>query len=373
MKKLTIGLICPYSFLFSGGVQEHIKNLGTALKKLNCNVIYFSPDKANNSLPQEHISTGRNFRIPTPNGSWAEISFSQHGPSQIRRLINDHEIDILHFQELLSPFTSWAWLNASNIPNIATFHAAWDKNPYINIFLKLIAPMIKNKIIKSISSSSVSALSNRSLLTKNIVIPPTINLHLILSKHPYPSSFNKSAINVLFVGRLDRRKGALYLIKSLQYLSKNNNVLLHIIGEGPEKSRLIDLICKHDLSSQIIFYGKVNNLTKYAFLQHANLFVAPTTHGESFGMVLVEALAAGCPVIAGNNDGYKETLKDYPYQQYVVDPTNSEALASAITSLVSNKSHQKYIKRWAKKWVKQFDANLIANKHLKLYRQILSQ
>jgi len=375
MKKLTIGLICPCSFLIAGGVQEHTTNLGNALTKIGCNIVYLSPDINSDLLPHPHISTGVSIRVPTPNGSWTEISLALHSRSQIRHLINTYKIDVLHFQELLTPFSSWTWLKASNVPSVATFHSGWEihdnKNPFESI-LKLIKPQLTPNLTQSITVSEVSSACNSLLLVNNQIIPPAINTNIALNIINMPLTYN-SKYNILFIGRLDERKGAENLVLAFNKLPSKIKRLttLHIIGDGPKKPFLEYLINKYQLSSSVVLYGKVSGMSRVPFFQHADAIIAPTTHGESFGMVLIEALASGCPVIVGNNDGYKETLKDYPYQQYILDPKNHQLLANAITSLLTHPDHQKNIKFWAKTFVKQFDSMNIAKKHLQIYQKIL--
>jgi len=379
MKKLTIGLVSPYDFNVHGGVQEHSNNLGKSLSELGHKVIFFSPSEESLAIPQPHINIGYGVRLPTFNGSWAELSFSQTSSKEIKKILQDNKIDILHFQELLVPFASWSWIKHSSAINIVTFHTSWEvdstKQGPFSIYAQFVKSKVFNYISKTVAVSPLAKNCNQSLLKNNTVIPPAIDITSIQKKQNKPQPLNQPGNHLLFVGRLDERKGTHHLIKALHKMPKNiiDNTTLHIVGSGPGKSHLQTLIKRYQLIDRVIFHGAFSQDLKYAFMQHADLFIAPTTHGESFGMVLIEALAAGCPVIAGNNEGYATTLANYPYQEYILDPTKYKDFAEKITALLKNKTHQKEIKKWAATFVLQFDSMQVAKEHEKIYYEVIKE
>lgn len=372
MKRLTIGLCIPYSYDYIGGVQTHTINLGVALTQLGHNVIYLSPTSRKVDCPQPHYHTGYALTINSPLGSKTNISY----PISYTNLSNGvSRCDILHFQEILSPFSTWNLLSKSTKPNIITLHTGWDdkKHTFIRWYLSYIRKNFYEKYISTITVSLVSSRSNQMLLKKNSLIPPAISVAAVQQPQHKPRSFSMPGYHVVFVGRINKRKGIIELVRAIFKARQllRSQIYLHVIGDGNLMAKLSELISKLNLNEVVILEGRRSHQEKYAFLQHANLAVFPSTHGESFGVVLIEALAAGCPIVAGNNDGYKDTLKDYPHQEYVVDASDDLALANAIASLLTNRAHQKNIKVWAKKFVAQFDSLEVAKKHLELYRNIL--
>ena len=379
MKKLVIGLVSPYDYNVHGGVQEHTTNLGKALTKLGHSVVYFSPSEEGSTIPQPHINIGYGVRLPTFNGSWAELSFSQTPSKTIKDTLAKHQIEILHFQELLVPFASWSWIKRSSAINIATYHAGWEvestKQGPFSMYTQFVKSKIFDYLHQTITVSPVSERCNQLLLKDNIIIPPAIDIASIQKKQKRPQAFNQPDNHLLFVGRLDERKGAHHLIKALYRMPKDiiQNTTLHIIGTGPGKTHLQSLIKRYKLVDRVIFHGAFSQDLKYAHMQHADIFIAPTTHGESFGMVLIEALAAGCPVIAGNNEGYATTLTNYPCQEYITDPTKYKNFAQVIAQLLTNKTHKTKIKKWATSFVPQFDAMQVAKKHEKIYLEAMEK
>jgi len=377
-KKLNIALVSHVDWTMHGGVQKHIFALGEALKKLDVKVTYISPTPQKDDHPTPHIQIGKLIRVPTPNGSWGSVSRTIQSPSQIRRIITEQDFDLLHFQELIAPSISWQIVKASPVPNIATFHTGWDSDATqegLHPLIKQIGQDLKPYLTASIAVSQVAAETNRNIIKKPLhLIPNAVDLSLYTKKHPKPRHIYPKKINLLFIGRFEERKGLPHLIASLEHLPPelNKKITLNIIGSGPQEEQVKEQI--HNLSNKpkINFLGFVTDKQKAAYLQHSNLFIAPSTSGESFGIVLVESLAAGTPVVAGDNDGYSLLLKDYPYHDAVLDVTKPKQLASVITKLIDDPKLRHKLSRWGKKFVTQYSAEKIAEQHISLYKQILS-
>ena len=377
---LTIGLLIPYSYHYLGGVQQHTLSLGQSLTQLGHRVVYLSPTPNPPTSIQPHLTIGKPFRIPTPNGSWTELSLPLHSPTQIRQLIQQFNLDLIHFHELLVPYTTWHWLKYSSVPNLATLHSGWNCHQHPNRwtnYYRLVHHFTHSHLQATIGVSPLANLCNHQLLApQHYTIPPIIEIDQIQQPLPTPQALkNKRFRHLLFLGRLDNRKGCRHLIEAFALIppTQRQQLQIHLIGDGPNRTKLKQRIHQLHLQAQIHFHGALKGKQKIAYLQHADLYLAPTTKGESFGMVLIEALAAGLPLIAGNNEAYQATLKDYPYPEYILDPHQHQLFAQKISQLLNNPHHQHQIKTWAKTFVNQFSPKVIAQQHLNIYHQLLSK
>lgn len=369
VRTITIGLVTPYSLNMRGGVQNITLTLGESLSGLGLKVIYLSPDKQYPSSHQ-HICIGKSIRLPNPNGSWSELSYPSLSKQQIGSILKKNNIDLLHFQEILSPLACWSLIRRSTVPNIISFHATWKRTILTDLYLTLVKMIIGRTYSQTITSSQISANSNSLLLKKNIIINPGINLpHIQQKQH-----LNHPKYSLLFVGRLEKRKGVIDLIKAFSHLSPDTKkqTQLLIAGDGPEKSKILSTIIAYNLQDQVVLLGKISDDARSKLIQQSDIFIAPSTYGESFGLVIVEALAQQCPVIVANNVGYRHTLRNYPYPKYILNVKNHHEFASSIETLLTNKTERTNILSWAKTWVKQFDSKDVAKQHLKLYQDILS-
>ena len=377
-KKIKIALVSHVDWTSHGGVQKHTLSLGEALKKLGVSVTYISPTPQKTNPPQPHIQIGQLVRVPTLNGSWGSISRTIKSPNQIRNIITQNNFDLLHFQELIAPSISWQIIKVSSVPNLATFHTGWDKNaPQENLqpLINQIGQNLKPYLTASIAVSPTAAQTNRQIIQPPLhIIPNAVDLSLFNTKHPKPKHINTNRLNLLFIGRFEERKGLPHLLNALKYLPSDlkTQITLNIIGSGPQ----IQLIKKQikELNSQpnVNLLGYLSDSQKAAYLQHSDFFIAPSTGGESFGIVLIESFAAGTPVIAGNNDGYSHLLRHYPYKNGVLDVTNHRRLAQVITHLATQPKLRQQLSHWGKTFASQYSADKIAQQHLNLYQKIIS-
>lgn len=377
-KTINIALVSHVDWTSHGGVQKHTLALGEALKKLGVSVTYISPTPQKADPPQPHIQIGQLIRVPTPNGSWGSISRTIKTPNQIRDIITKNKFDLLHFQELIAPSISWQIIKVSSVPNLATFHTGWNKNApqeSLQPLINQIGQNLKPYLTASIAVSPTAAQTNRQIIQPPLhIIPNAVDLSLFTTRHPKPKQVDSNKLNLLFIGRFEERKGLPHLLQSLKYLPSNlkAQITLNIIGSGPQIQLVKKQIKELNNKPTINLLGYVSDSQKAAYLQHSDLFIAPSTGGESFGIVLIESLAAGTPVIAGNNDGYSYLLRHYPYKDGIVDVTNHHLFAQIITHLATHPRLRRQLSRWGKTFANQYSADKIALKHLNLYQKILS-
>ncbi len=375
---MKIGLVCPM-LSFVGGVQRHTLMLGAALERRGIEVVYFSPAAQNSpGLPPNHVQLGAAVVLPNFNGSWNDYSVTTQPKEELANLITDLDIDILHFQALVVPFVSWQLLEASPVINVATLHSGWEKGSpveHVISLLELLVGNLKQKLTQTIAISRTALMSERYFSdAQTVIIPNPISIAEFQASQPRPLDLDGKVCNLLFVGRLDKRKGFLQLLTALNELSETTRtkLVLHTIGSGPEERGIRQFIADNGLKDRVILHGSLPETDKIAYLQHADIFVAPSLSGESFGIVLTEAMAAGLPIICGNNVGYRETMQEYPAPELVIDPHKPRVFARAIEQLAADLQLRQKLSKWGKNYVKRFDIETVVDKHIKLYKTLLA-
>lgn len=376
---MRIGLVCPM-LSFVGGVQRHVLMLGKALAERGVEVVYFSPAPQNSpGLPTPHVQLGNAVVLPNFNGSWNDYSVTTQSKEELAALIKQHQIDILHFHSLVVPFASWQFLEASPVLNMATLHSGWEKDSPVESVIPVMEFLVKNlkqKLTQTIAVSQTALHCERYFADKNtIIIPNPIDLAVYHQPTQRPADLSPDRCNLVFVGRLDKRKGFIELLHAIKALPQKTRekIMLHVIGAGPLETIGRTFISEASLSTFVQLHGRLPELEKIAYLQHGDIFVAPSLAGESFGIVLTEAMAAGLPIICGNNTGYAETMRDYPDQSLVLDPSKPRVFARAIQKLVDDSKLRSELALWGKSEVKQYDINRIVELHISLYQRLLAR
>ena len=375
---MKVGLVCPL-LSFIGGVQRHTLLLGEVLQQHGIEVVYISPTPQESpGLPTNHVQLGSAVVLPNLNGSWNDYSVTTQSKEELRQLIIDLKIDILHFQALVVPFAAWQLLEASPVINIATLLSGWEKTSPVESIIPVFELLVKNlkeKLTQTIAISETALQSERYFVDENTrIIPTPIDVAAFTKVRKKPKTLSSLYCNLIFVGRLDKRKGFLQLLSAINALPQEirTQVKLHVIGQGPLEWRGRHYCLMHDLDSTVFFHGRLSEAAKLAYLQHGDIFIAPSVSGESFGIVLTEAMAAGIPIICGNTIGYKETMQSYPAQEMIVDPNKPRIFAKAITKLVIDKKLRHSLGKWGKVYVKKFDVHEIVRQHAELYQQLIS-
>lgn len=374
---MKIGLVCPYNINLGGGVKEHVLAVKAELESRGYSVKVITPEpRAGNSDTTVHEENGIIFM-----GGGAEFKSLLSTTAQISATIDIEEIDevlahekfdILHFHEPWVPMLSRQVLSRSTSVNIATFHAKMPENVMSRTFTKVVAPYTKSilKYLHELTAVSDAAAEYICELTDRPVkiIPNGIDLEHF-SHVPAAARKRRAgeAMTVLYVGRLERRKGVNYLLRAFQLLQeKNEDVSLILAGDGPDREKLEELT--HDLGLRnVTFLGYVSEAEKLRLLHTSDLFVAPAIYGESFGIVLLEALASGLVTVAANNPGYSSVMQGLGALS-LVNPRDNVEFARRMDLLLREESLRKMWKNWAKVYVKQFSYRRVVDQYEMLYQ-----
>lgn len=366
---MKIGLVCPYDIYKGGGVQECVLALQEGLSKRGHDCLVITPQpKGSESLPPPFVRfMGKATDVKSPFHTTAQVTVNVD-PKSVDDLLEMEKFDVLHFHEPWVPLLSRQILTRSKAKTVATFHAKLPDTVMSKTIERAITPYTKF-ILKYLdvltAVSDPAAEYVRGLTHKPItIIPNGINL----SK--YQASSHDAARKrktILYVGRLERRKGVAYLLRAFALLSQTSNVELVIAGDGPDKTKLSILANNLELSN-VKFLGLVSEEQKLKLIAQADLFCSPALYGESFGIVLLEAMAAGLPIVAGNNPGYATVLTGRG-QLSLVNPRDTVEFARRLGLMLEDEVLRKAWQDWAAEHVKQFDYGRVVKMYEKLYAE----
>lgn len=374
---MKIGLVCPYNITLGGGVQEVVRAMQTELVSRGHTVKIITPeprsgyedDKHNNHKDVIFMGGAADFKSPLH--TTAQIS-ATIDPEEIDHMLAREKFDILHFHEPWVPMLSRQVLSRSKSVNIATFHAKMPENVMSRTFTRVVAPYTKSilKYLHELSAVSDAAAEYIGELTDRPVsiIPNGIDLAHFTVPAKTAGPAVKDARVVLYIGRLERRKGVNLLLKAFQLLQeKHEDVSLVLAGDGPDREKLEELA--HDLGLRnVSFLGYVSEEEKLRLLHTSDLFCAPAIYGESFGIVLLEAMASGLVTVAANNPGYASVMQGLGALS-LVNPRDTVEFARRLDLLLREDSLRGMWQAWAKTYVKQYSYKRIVNQYEELYKQ----
>ncbi|GGJ86191.1 GDP-mannose-dependent alpha-(1-2)-phosphatidylinositol mannosyltransferase [Pilimelia anulata] len=366
---MRIGLVCPYSFDVPGGVQGHIRDLAETLRGLGHGVSVLAPAHDDAALPPYAVSAGRAVPVPY-NGSVARLAFGPLSAARVRRWLAAGEFDVLHVHEPLTPSLSLLAVLGSRCPVVATFHTAMTRSRAMaaaqNV-LQLVLERITARI-------AVSALARRVQVEHldggAVEIPNGVAVAAFRDAEPLPGWPGPvgpgSGGTVGFLGRYDEpRKGFPILLRAFAGLAADRpGARLLVAGRGDADAALAGVPA--GLRDRVTFLGMVPDATRARMLRSVHAYAAPNTGGESFGMILTEAMAAGAPVVASDLDAFRRVLAGGTAG--VLFPTGDDgALRAALAGLLDDGAERARLAAAAASAVAAYDWPLVAGRVLEVY------
>ena len=308
---MKVGLVSPYDFASPGGVGDHVRNLARELQNLGHQAQIFAPSS------RAHVdSDGTVFhRIGTPiairvNDSVARISLSFHLANQVSAIVAREKFDVLHFHEPLMPGLPMTMLRLSPAANVGTFHAFAKSNVGYYYGRPLLKPYLEHLHRGIAVSEPARAFFNRYFPDFPLrIIPNGIDTSVYRPGLSPIRHLRDDRVNILFVGRLEKRKGLGDLLRAYELMrTRVNNARLIVVGDGPLRANAESFISRHRLPD-VVMAGFVPDSVLPRYYDSADIFCAPATGRESFGIVLLEAMACGLPVLATEVPGYMSVLE----------------------------------------------------------------
>lgn len=360
-----IGLVCPYSWDVPGGVRSHVADLALTLRDRGYSVSVLAPVDDPDSLPDYVADGGAPTAVPY-NGSVARLSFGIKATRRVRQWIRQGNFDVVHIHEPLAPSLSLLACWAAKGPLVATWHSSQDRSRILNAGY-YIAQTAMEKIRGSIAVSEAA----RTTLVEHVggdavLIPNGVRVADFRDQEGISS--NGSPL-VLFLGRIDEpRKGLSVLLEAAPaIIAEHPDVHFAIAGPGDSESHIQDL--PEGIRDHFTFYGAVTDEDKRRLLRRATVYVAPHTGGESFGIVLVEAMAAGTPVLASNISAFARVLNNGDCGELFLNEEAGE-LATRCIELLSSDSRRAELVRKASIRVMDFDWNSVVDDVIAVYESI---
>jgi len=337
---MKMALVSPYDFAHPGGVSSHISSLERYMTRMGHEVKVIAPaSREISDFGDRFIPIGKPYPIPSSE-SVIRVSISLRLGPVIKEVLARENFDIIHLHEPFMPMLCSAILRFSNTANVGTFHANQGKPGY-NWGRPISSWMIRRRLHKLHGKIAVSKTAmnyaSRYIPGPFEIIPNGIDIEQFSPGVPPIEEFCDGKKNILFLGRLEFRKGVNYLLKAyLQVKPELPNTRLIIAGPGTRlRKRYERWVRLHQLENDVIFVGFVPEADKPRYYQTADVFCAPATSRESFGIVLLEAMAMGKPVVATNIDGYSNVVS-HGEDGFLVPPQNARELARALVHVLSD-------------------------------------
>ena len=363
---MRIGMVCPYSFDVPGGVQAHVLQLAEVFRERGHTVSVLAPSSRGANLPDFVVSGGKAVPIPY-NGSVARLRFGPATHRKVKKWIGDGHFDVLHLHEPNAPSLSMLALQAAEGPIVATFHTSTTKSLTLSVFGAVLRPY-HEKIIGRIAVSDLARRWQMEALGSDAVEIPNGVPVAAFAEAPLLAGYPRPGRSVLFLGRFDEpRKGMDALMAALPALVAHYPDLeLLIVGRGDQQA-LTESV--GDLAGHLRFLGQVYDEEKASALRSADVYVAPNTGGESFGIVLVEAMAAGTPVVASDLDAFRRVLRDGECG-VLVPVGDADALARAVIGVIDDDAERDALVTAATAAVARYDWSVVADQIMRVYETV---
>ena len=366
---MRIGLVCPYSLDVPGGVQSHVLAVAHVLGGLGHYVSVLAPGEEDGQLPDFVVPAGRSVPIPY-NGSVARLSFGPVSYTRVRRWIRSEKFDVLHVHEPVAPSLSMLALIVADGPIVATFHTANPKSKALNAFQGLLQPFME-KITGRIAVSELARqVQVEHLGGDAVIIPNGVDVSFYAKATPLPG-YPRPGGTIGFVGRFEEpRKGMDVLLAALELLVPTHSGLQLIVAGAGDPDELMDRAGPR-LSGHLRLLGQVSNEDKASMLSSVDIYCAPNTGGESFGMILTEAMSAGAPVVASDLDAFRRVLDNGAYGTLfpVADPAR---LAIALATVLDDPVTRAVKVRRAFAAVQAYDWSVVTAQIMQVYETVIA-
>jgi len=363
---MRIGMVCPYSFDVHGGVQAHVLDLAEIMRERGHDVSVLAPASPHVKLPDYVVSGGKAVPIRY-NGSVARLRFGPATHRMVKKWIAAGEFDVLHLHEPNAPSLSLLALMIAEGPIVATFHTSTTKSLALGVFQSILRPY-NEKIVGRIAVSDLARRWQIEALGSDAVqIPNGVDIASFVSAPPL-SGYPRPGKTVLFLGRFDEpRKGMAVLLGALPaVVQRFPDVEILVVGRGDEDDLRAEA---GELSGHLRFLGQVSDKEKASALRSADVYCAPNTGGESFGIVLVEAMAAGTAVVASNLDAFRRVLDDGNAGR-LVEVEDSDGLAEALIAVLGDAAVRARYVEAATATVRQYDWSVVADEIMRVYETV---
>jgi phosphatidylinositol alpha-mannosyltransferase len=352
-------LSCPYSLTLFGGVQGQVLGLARALRDRGVDARIIAP--CDGPPPAPGITTvGPSTRVPS-NGSVAPIATGRAVARRTIEALRTYRPDVLHLHEPLSPGPNHAALVGTTIPAVGTFHSSrTGRNGWYETFRPGLKPMMRRLAVSTAVSEEAMRQVTLTFGGACEILPNGVDVPTLAHGPVTPSTTPA----IVFVGRHEQRKGLAILLDAFAGLERDAD--LWVVGDGPEQASL-----RARGVPRVEWLGRVTEEEKQARLRGATLACFPALEGESFGVVLLEAMAAGTAVVASDIDGYR-TVSRSDQEALLVPPGDADALRIALRALLDDPARRQRLVVGGARRADEFSMDHLAERFLPLYERAIA-
>ncbi|MDO5494981.1 MAG: glycosyltransferase family 4 protein [bacterium] len=365
---MRVGIVCPYSFDAPGGVQVHIRDLAEELMARGHEVSVLAPAEETEGLPDFVVPAGRSIAIPY-NGSVARLSFGPVVSAHVSRWLGEGGFDLVHIHEPLAPSLSLLALWQSKVPIVATFHSSQDRSRTMSF----VAPAAQRSLEKIDARIAVSEAARRTVADHlggdAVVVPNGVRLATFRGVPPraeWVGARGGGPPTIAFLGRLDEpRKGLPVFAGAVGHVLEAVGEARFLIAGRGEAAGLRGELARY--GDRVQFLGEVSEADKAALFASADIYVAPQTGGESFGIVLVEAMGGGATVVASDIPAFRD-VTDSGRAGRLFRVGDSRSLAEVLVSVIEGDVPEAGV---VEAWSSRFDWDTVASRIIDVYRLVI--
>jgi len=377
---MKIALVSPYDYVHPGGVNQHIAHLAAEYRRLSHDVSVIAPVARDQAVPQGVLAITRSITTVKTGGANARVSLSPRASGRIKSLLREERFDVVHLHNPLTPVVSVSFVRhrdvAPNTALVATFHEfREDKNPLFTLGDPLIHRWME-RLDGRIAVSEASRSYNHTYFPgEYVIIPNGIDIARFGGEGVLPfERYRDGRPTVLFVGRLEYRKGFKYLLRAWPWVREAvPDARLLVVGAfDKRRKRPYILYARRRGIRGVRFIGPATESDLPRYYRTADLFCAPSAGFESFGIVLLEGMAAGVPIVASDIPGYRSVLED-GRQGILVQPRHPPALAKAIIDLLRDPDRRARMGQEGKAKAVAYDWPKVARQVLDFYEGVIDK
>ncbi len=368
---MKIGLVCPYDFFRHGAVQKLVMVLEGELTRRGHDVRIITPRPRlyKGEVPERMIFVGQSAKWVTPLKTINEVGISLEG-NGMDEMFEEEKFDLLHVHEPEIPVLGAQIAARANCPIVATFHATMPDTAMSKLIELLRIPYARSIFKKIAYMTAVSDTAARFVREWSEMPVEIVPNYVDIKYFTPPEDVKRDPSTILYIGRLEKRKGVLYLLKAFEQLAaRDPDVKLIIAGDGAERYRLQSWVEDNEVP-RVTFLGAVDEPTKLKLLHEASLFCSPALYGESFGIVLLEAMAAKVPVVAGDNVGYACVMKDRGLLS-LVNTLDAAEFSRRMEILLGDQELRNLWLKWAEQDIQQYDFKKVIDQYEEVYAKAL--
>ena len=377
---MKIAQVCPYDWSRPGGVKSHIENLAIYLRKMGHEVKIIAPNVNAESITDPNVQLiGKGRSTNLWGGTEIDINIAKGEEVEaLKNFLKEEQFDLLHFHNGWTPFMTYQVRYFSKAKHVGTFHDtpadSFLAQRFVGpILMPLAASLIWKVADHMISVSESQSKYVKSFLAKNpTIIPNGINPDHFNTDFEPLERYKDGKFNLLFLGRFEERKGLFHTLEVYKSLKeKYDDIRLLIAGDGEQKQEALDFVSKNNLAD-VEFLGFIDEEIKASLIRTADVLMATALYGESFGIVLLEAMACGTPVAGYGNEGYLNVIKS-PWTDYFPAPRDLKTLTSKVEELYNYPTIRNEMSNWGIQEAKKYEWEKITHQVFEVYEKVMRQ